>query len=230
VQDERWVGRPILLVGATILVSACEPEADTAAAGRVQTERSSQSSVAPTGESQTSQVEPVTVPPIVNEIEPRLIDRCVEYVQFQAYVGEAESSATWDRAGQSADGLRTECQVLALADEAMVREMGIEMDRLNEYFAAADAASTTTIPTTSTTTTTPPLPPAPPTTQQVAVPPAPALDAGCDPNYTGCVPIASDVDCAGGSGNGPAYVRGPVQVVGRDIYELDRDGDGVGCE
>src|SRR5262249_2690692 len=28
----------------------------------------------------------------------------------------------------------------------------------------------------------------------------------CDPNYSGaCVPIASDVDCAGGSGNGPAY-------------------------
>lgn len=53
----------------------------------------------------------------------------------------------------------------------------------------------------------------------------------CDPNYTGaCVPIASDVDCAGGSGNGPAYVRGPVRVVGRDIYGLDRDGDGIGCD
>jgi hypothetical protein len=53
----------------------------------------------------------------------------------------------------------------------------------------------------------------------------------CDPNYSGaCVPIASDVDCAGGSGNGPAYVRGPVRVVGSDIYGLDRDGDGIGCE
>ncbi|MEM7731415.1 MAG: hypothetical protein AAF280_01360 [Pseudomonadota bacterium] len=55
--------------------------------------------------------------------------------------------------------------------------------------------------------------------------------SGCDPNYTGaCVPIASDVDCASGSGNGPAYVRGPVYVVGDDIYDLDRDNDGVGCE
>lgn len=55
--------------------------------------------------------------------------------------------------------------------------------------------------------------------------------SGCDPNYSGaCVPIASDVDCAGGSGNGPAYVRGPVYVVGIDIYGLDRDGDGVGCQ
>jgi len=58
-----------------------------------------------------------------------------------------------------------------------------------------------------------------------------AVAQGCDPNYSGaCVPIASDVDCAGGSGNGPAYVRGPVRVIGRDIYGLDRDGDGIGCE
>ncbi len=43
-------------------------------------------------------------------------------------------------------------------------------------------------------------------------------------------PSRRDVDCAGGSGNGPAYVRGPVYVVGTDIYDLDRDGDGVGCQ
>lgn len=62
-----------------------------------------------------------------------------------------------------------------------------------------------------------------------AKPAAPSGD--CDPNYTGaCVPIASDVDCAGGSGNGPAYVRGPVTVVGTDIYKLDSDHDGIGCE
>jgi hypothetical protein len=65
----------------------------------------------------------------------------------------------------------------------------------------------------------------------VAPPPVAAAPASCDPNYSGpCVPIASDVDCAGGSGNGPAYVSGPVYVVGSDIYDLDRDGDGVGCD
>ena len=52
----------------------------------------------------------------------------------------------------------------------------------------------------------------------------------CDPNYSGCVPIASDVDCAGGTGNGPAYVKGPVKVIGKDIYGLDKDRDGIGCE
>ncbi len=76
------------------------------------------------------------------------------------------------------------------------------------------------------TTTTPK--PAPEPTQPA---PPPAGCRVCDPNYSGgCVPIASDVDCAGGKGNGPAYVQGPVQVVGRDIYGLDADHDGVGCE
>jgi len=73
-----------------------------------------------------------------------------------------------------------------------------------------------------------------PIVQAPAAPTAPAPVAaagGCDPNYTGqCVPIASDVDCAGGSGNGPAYTPGPVRVVGSDIYDLDRDGDGIACD
>jgi hypothetical protein len=66
----------------------------------------------------------------------------------------------------------------------------------------------------------------------VFAPPAVAEQgSACDPNYSGaCVPVASDVDCAGGSGNGPAYVSGPVSVTGDDIYGLDRDGDGVGCQ
>jgi hypothetical protein len=60
--------------------------------------------------------------------------------------------------------------------------------------------------------------------------PAPAPESGCHPSYTGaCVPIVSDVDCVGGSGDGPKYV-GRVNVVGPDVYDLDRDGDGVGCE
>ena len=58
----------------------------------------------------------------------------------------------------------------------------------------------------------------------------PSSGGGCDPNYSGCVPIASDVDCAGGSGNGPEYVDGPVTVIGSDIYGLDADDDGIGCE
>lgn len=61
--------------------------------------------------------------------------------------------------------------------------------------------------------------------------PAPAAPSGCDPNYAeACVPIASDVDCAWGTGDGPAYLDGVARVVGSDIYGLDRDGDGLACE
>jgi hypothetical protein len=62
----------------------------------------------------------------------------------------------------------------------------------------------------------------------VAPPPQPAA-GGCHPSYDPCVPFASDVDCAGGSGNGPAYT-GQVRVIGPDVYGLDSDGDGIGCE
>jgi hypothetical protein len=71
--------------------------------------------------------------------------------------------------------------------------------------------------------------PAPKSTPTPAPKPAPH-PSNCNPNYSGCVPNASDVDCAGGSGNGPAYVSGPVRVIGSDIYDLDRDGNGWGCE
>lgn len=59
---------------------------------------------------------------------------------------------------------------------------------------------------------------------------APA-ETGCDPSYEGaCLdPTASDYDCAGGSGDGPEYT-GTVTVVGDDHFDLDRDGDGVGCQ
>jgi hypothetical protein len=53
----------------------------------------------------------------------------------------------------------------------------------------------------------------------------------CHPSYVGaCLdPKASDYDCIGGSGNGPKYT-GPVRVVGPDVFRLDADHDGLGCE
>ena len=59
------------------------------------------------------------------------------------------------------------------------------------------------------------------------------VPTGCHPSYTGaCLPPdASDVDCAGGSGNGPVYATEKgFGVVGPDVFDLDRDGDGIACE
>jgi hypothetical protein len=54
----------------------------------------------------------------------------------------------------------------------------------------------------------------------------------CHPSYEGaCLrQDAGDYDCAGGSGNGPNYVAGPISVIGYDEFDLDRDGNGVGCQ
>lgn len=59
----------------------------------------------------------------------------------------------------------------------------------------------------------------------------PSYQGGTDTRTGGCIRAdVGDYDCAGGSGNGPNYVRGPVYVVGPDVFDLDRDGDGIGCE
>jgi hypothetical protein len=66
-----------------------------------------------------------------------------------------------------------------------------------------------------------------------AVPPEDAQPNGggddCQ-GYDPCIAAGTDVDCEGGSGNGPRYVDGPVYVDGNDPYGLDSNYDGVGCE
>ena len=57
-------------------------------------------------------------------------------------------------------------------------------------------------------------------------------ESRCHPSYPDdCLERdAVDYDCAGGEADGPRYVSGPVTVRGSDPFDLDRDGNGVGCE
>jgi PASTA domain len=73
-------------------------------------------------------------------------------------------------------------------------------------------------------------PPPPPTT--APPPPTTSPERDCDPSYPDvCLdPDAADYDCAGGSGDGPEYVDGPLRVRPPDPFDLDREGDGWGCE
>ena len=95
--------------------------------------------------------------------------------------------------------------------------------------------ATTIAPTTVAPTTSKPQPAttrrATPTTRR-AVPTTAAPARNCDPAYPdACLHDGiGDYDCAGGSGNGPNYVDGPITVRAPDPFDLDRDGDGVGCE
>jgi micrococcal nuclease len=75
-----------------------------------------------------------------------------------------------------------------------------------------------------------------PVPQRIAPVPQPTSPpeerSGCHPSYPDiCLAMdKGDYDCAGGSGNGPNYVRGPIRVLPPDPFDLDRDGDGIGCE
>jgi hypothetical protein len=75
-----------------------------------------------------------------------------------------------------------------------------------------------------------PAPPPPPST--APSPPTTTPAPNCDPSYPDvCLdPAVEDYDCANGSGNGPEYVEGPIRVRPPDPFDLDREGDGVGCE
>jgi hypothetical protein len=72
----------------------------------------------------------------------------------------------------------------------------------------------------------------PPTAPRTTTPRTTPPSKNCDPAYPGvCLHEGiGDYDCAGGSGNGPNYVDGPIRVLPPDPFDLDRDGDGWGCE
>jgi micrococcal nuclease len=63
------------------------------------------------------------------------------------------------------------------------------------------------------------------TMQGAEAPPDSAADT-CHPSYTPCLPIVDDLDCPDVKAMGKA----PVRIKGPDVYRLDRDGDGLGCE
>jgi hypothetical protein len=78
----------------------------------------------------------------------------------------------------------------------------------------------------------PPAPPPPTTPAPPTMPPPTAAPGACDPSYPDlCLnPKFEDYDCQGGAGDGPRYVDGPIRVRPPDQFDLDSDGDGLGCE
>ena len=52
---------------------------------------------------------------------------------------------------------------------------------------------------------------------------AAATQSKCSPDYTPCIPnVSYDLDCSD--------IRERVHVIGTDVYHLDADHDGTGCE
>ncbi|GAB2476912.1 hypothetical protein [Jatrophihabitans fulvus] len=68
-------------------------------------------------------------------------------------------------------------------------------------------------------------------TLKLVVKKKPVASSKCTPGYSPCIAPGPDVDCAGGNGDGPRFVEGPVLVSasGQDPYRLDPDRNGLGC-
>ena len=135
-----------------------------------------------------------------------LVDDCVDYVQMAAFTGDPDMRGVWDGAGQDAATLRSQCEALADTDRDL-----LETYARNKRVMVREMSSTDTTPAN--------------VIDDVASGPT------CNPNYSGvCLPFDEDVDCLPGDGDGPWFIEKTVVVMGEDEFELDDDGDGLGCE
>ncbi|MET7392492.1 hypothetical protein ABZS66_03230 [Dactylosporangium sp. NPDC005572] len=170
---------------------------------------------------------------------------------YQAKQPKRPSHGVWVVVGAAVLGVFVFCGIVVAAagntdqpgtqktDVAENGALAVQRSRSAAPTTAAAAETTTTPPAVTTTppaetrtTTKPPTTPAakPTTTKPATKPTTKPPASNCHPSYSPCVPVASDVDCAGGSGDGPVYVTGPIRVIGPDVYRLDADKDGVACE
>jgi hypothetical protein len=87
----------------------------------------------------TSLVVLTTVPTTVPGAQ---VQDCVDYVQFGAFVGEADMAAIWDAAGHDVDRLRENCVSLGRGDPGALANLSERRRALDAYL----AASSTTAP------------------------------------------------------------------------------------
>jgi hypothetical protein len=164
----------------------------------------------------------------VSEVDP--FDRLLRYVWLQQGTGWLLVNNELVRLGFASS--------VTYPPDVLYQEVFLEAEREARnaergLWGATPEPSPTAAPTPPPTPVPTPAPTPVPTAAPTPPPAATAAPANCHPSYAGvCLLIGvGDYDCAGGSGNGPNYVDGPVQVVGYDEFELDgNDNDGIGCE
>lgn len=145
--------------------------------------------------------------------------------------------------GGSGVGLRSACtdasrlDAVGFAEGASVKVKARGVGTCNSWHLVTDGTRDSWVRSEYLADTPPSTPPPAPAKAATQVQPQSAVtqpprQGNCDSSYPDvCIPRgAADYDCAGGSGNGPNYIRGPLRVLPPDPHRLDSDGDGVGCE
>ncbi len=64
----------------------------------------------------------------VEPADPALVERCVEFAQFAAYIGDPEMSAFWTNAGLNVDTLRSNCAALPTSELERLSQRKADMD------------------------------------------------------------------------------------------------------
>ena len=135
-----------------------------------------------------------------------LVDDCVGFVQMAAFSGDDASRRVWDEVGQDESALRDRCRDLLDSDRGELEDYAERKRILVREMSASD-------------------------TRRADVIDDVTGGSSCNTNYSGiCLPLDEDVDCLPGDGDGPWFLEKTVLVQGIDEFELDDDGDGLGCE
>lgn len=95
----------------------------------------------PTSPPDTIRAIPVTTQPPTSTTNPNdeFIDLCVDYVLLSVYLGDEESKARWDGAGQDKSQLRTGCQTIVETEPTTRSTLEQRMEDLDAFLAAAEA-------------------------------------------------------------------------------------------
>jgi hypothetical protein len=64
----------------------------------------------------------------VEPVDPALVERCVEFAQFAAYIGDSEMSVFWTNAGLNVDTLRANCAALPPSELERLAQRKADMD------------------------------------------------------------------------------------------------------
>lgn len=169
----------------------------------------------------------VTVTPDPTQRETDDYGRVLAYVAASEDYSIAAARAGWARRFAATPPVQKDAEIRAAEAAAQADKIGIwgPVCGRKAKPGAASTASATVTPTpvrSAQATTTTPAPRTTPTS--TAAPRSTTAKPRCHPSYTPCVPdvLPRDLDCDD--------VKKKVRVVGPDVYRLDGDGNGWGCE
>lgn len=135
-----WIAAGVAVPVAVWCLFNARDRDESASAGDVTVESTTTTTEAPATTTTVAAPETVdtvevdSVPPgavtavPVEPADPQLVERCVEFAQFAAYIGDPEMAAFWTNAGLNVDTLRANCAALPTSELERLSQRKADMD------------------------------------------------------------------------------------------------------